>query len=175
MKTSSVRRTAGVLCKATWISTLLLDRRRQMNYRCALCTCVTAFLLGATPIASAAQTYSVTDLGVVSGASYSYPKAINDNHGAGPIRVVGSTADKNGSFYHGFYWDSNGIKDLGVLTGASTSNAEAVNSLGEVVGWSGASGGTNRVAIYRNFGSNGPLPQLPYPALTPDGSGPFAN
>ena len=124
---------------------------------------------------SFAQSFSVTDLGVVSGASYSYPNAINDS--GGTIRIVGYTRDSKGNFYHGFYWDSaGGIKDLGVVSPGTGSNAIAVSSVGEAVGWaSTVSNNANQRSVYRNFGGGGALTQLPFPALTYDGTGPIVD
>jgi probable HAF family extracellular repeat protein len=80
---------------------------------------------------SAAQTYTVTDLGTI-GGNISYASGVNN---AG--QVVGSsyTSNKN-AIDHGFIWTaSTGLQDLGTL-GGNNSYANAINNAGQVVGCS---------------------------------------
>lgn len=105
--------------------------------------------------AHAQSSYTVTDLGVLSGTTTSRPSALNDtalsSTGTPIVRVVGTTVTSKGIAYHAFYWDSatKTITDIGALTGGQSSTPGALNSLGEVVG-SGAttSTGGNARAFY---------------------------
>src|SRR5947208_11075375 len=96
----------------------------------------TAVLLGpATPRASAAVTYTITDLGTLGGAT-SRAEAINN---AG--QVVGSALTSGGagaSVDHAFLWQDGRLTDLRTLDGdPGTSGARGINTAGQVVGWSG--------------------------------------
>jgi probable HAF family extracellular repeat protein len=92
--------------------------------------CLTA-VGGLFSTAALAQTYSVTDLGVLPGGS-SRVHQINAN---------GETAGDSGSVYgtrrHGFLWTkSGGLQDLGTLRGGDYSQAFSINSVGEIAGTS---------------------------------------
>lgn len=101
-----------------------------------------------------AQTYTITDLGVLKGDNESSGFWIN-NYGD----VVGCSDTKNSEGYpctglvpgqHAFYWSqSGGMKDLGTLSGATVSGALGINDSGVVVGYSNVKGqlATNFVAV----------------------------
>ena len=90
---------------------------------------------------SVAQTYTVTDIGVLRGDNESSGFWINSS-GA----VVGCADTANGEGYpctgtgagqHAFYWTkSGGLKDLGTLPGGDISGAIGLNDFGQVVGFS---------------------------------------
>jgi probable HAF family extracellular repeat protein len=92
-------------------------------------------------VAAAAQSYSITDIGVLKGDNESNGFWINSS-GA----VVGCSDTANSEGYpctgtgpgqHAFYWTkSGGRKDLGTLPGGNISGAIGVNDSGEVVGYS---------------------------------------
>jgi probable HAF family extracellular repeat protein len=91
--------------------------------------CLIAFGLTA---AAAGQSYSVTDLGTLGGAS-SGALAIND---VGQIAGISSLSDGDD---RAFVWSkTQGMKDLGLLhAGDLTSTASGINDAGQVVGTSG--------------------------------------
>ncbi len=92
-----------------------------------------------------AQTYTITDIGVLKGDNESSGFFIN-NLG----EVVGCSDIKNAEGYpctglvpgqHAFSWTaSGGMKDLGALSGATVSGAIGVNDSGTVVGYSNVKG-----------------------------------
>jgi probable HAF family extracellular repeat protein len=93
-----------------------------------------------------AQTYTVTDIGVLKGDNESSGFWLNTS-GA----VVGCSDTANSEGYpctgtgagqHAFYWTkSGGLKDLGTLPGGNISGAIGINDAGEVVGYSNTSTG----------------------------------
>jgi probable HAF family extracellular repeat protein len=85
---------------------------------------------------SAAQQYTVTDLGTLSLGGVSGGLALNNK---GAVVGFGSVVDGND---HAFLWTSSaGMSDLGVLSGYTGSIAQSINDYGEVVGWcNGAKG-----------------------------------
>jgi probable HAF family extracellular repeat protein len=112
-----------------------------------------AFLL-VTSAFAAAQTYSITDLGVLQGANESSGFWIN-NLGD----VVGCSDIQTSEGYpctglvagqRAFYWRrGHGMKNLGTLSGATVSGAIGVSDSGAVVGYSNVKGqpATNFVAV----------------------------
>jgi probable HAF family extracellular repeat protein len=116
----------------------------------SLCT---ACVLASTVLA-AAQTYTVTDLGVLKGDNESSGLWIN-NYGD----VAGCSDTQTSYGYpctglvagqHAFYWSkATGMKDLGTLSGATVSGAIGLNDAGTVVGYSNVKGqlATNFVAV----------------------------
>lgn len=110
------------------------------------------FVLAATALATA-QTYTITDIGVLKGDNESSGFWIN-NLG----EVVGCTDTATVEGYpctglvpgqHAFSWTkSKGMKDLGTLSGATVSGAIGINDAGMVVGYSNVKGqlATNFVA-----------------------------
>jgi probable HAF family extracellular repeat protein len=94
---------------------------------------------------ASAQTYTITDIGVLKGDNESSGFFIN-NLG----EVVGCSDIKNPQGYpctgliagqHAFSWTrSGGMKDLGTLSGATVSAAIGVNDSGTVVGYSNVQG-----------------------------------
>lgn len=103
------------------------------------------------------QSGSMSNLGLLSGASgQSAANAIND---AGQIAGSSSTS---GGTSHAFLWQSGSMTDLGSFPNGfvDQSVGSGINSLGEVVGWSG---GTD---AYHSFSwKNGILTQVVVPAL----------
>ena len=93
-----------------------------------------------------AQTYTITDIGVLNGDNESSGFWINTS-GA----VVGCSDTANSEGYpctgtgpgqHAFYWTkSGGLKDLGTLPGGNISGAIGLNDSGQVVGYSNTSTG----------------------------------
>jgi probable HAF family extracellular repeat protein len=98
----------------------------------------------ALSVGAMAQTYTITDIGVLNGDNESSGFWLN-SHGA----VVGCSDIANSEGYpctgtgagqHAFYWTkSEGMKDLGTLPGGNISGAIGVNDLGQVVGYSNTS------------------------------------
>ena len=103
---------------------------------------------------AAAQTYTVTDLGVLKGDNESSGFWISD---LGDIVGCSDTQTVYGypctglvSGQHAFLWTaSGGMKDLGTLPGATVSGATGINSRGAVVGYSNMKDqpSTNFVAV----------------------------
>ena len=93
----------------------------------------TSLLLAA---ATLCQAQSLTDLGTLTGGSYSYAKAVSAD---GSV-VVGESNSTNGN--RAFRWTNNVMTDLGTLTGGNYSYANAVSADGNVVvGYSGSTNG----------------------------------
>lgn len=115
---------------------------------------LSAVLILACTVTAAAQTYTITDLGVLKGDNESSGFWIN-NYGD----VVGCSDTETSEGYpctglvagqHAFYWSaSGGMKDLGTLSGATVSAALGLNDSGVVVGYSNVKGqpATNFVAV----------------------------
>ncbi|HEV2400498.1 MAG TPA: hypothetical protein VGS27_26400 [Candidatus Sulfotelmatobacter sp.] len=114
---------------------------------------------------SAAQSYTITDLGVLKGDNESSGFWINNN---GDVVGCSDTETSWGypctglvSGQHAFYWSqSGGMKDLGTLSGATVSGASGVNDAGTVVGYSNMKGqpATNFVAV--QWSSTGAITKL---------------
>jgi probable HAF family extracellular repeat protein len=111
-------------------------------------------LILSSAVSAAAQTYNITDLGVLKSDNESSGFWIN-NYGD----VVGCSDTQTSEGYpctglvagqHAFYWSqSGGMKDLGTLSGSTVSGALGVNDAGIVVGYSNVKGqlATNFVAV----------------------------
>jgi len=103
-----------------------------------------AFVLLAAALATA-QTYTITDLGVLKGDNESSGFFINN---LGDVVGCSDTQTSLGypctglvSGQHAFYWSqSGGMKDLGTLSGATVSGAIGLNDSGTVVGYSNVKG-----------------------------------
>lgn len=91
------------------------------------------------------QDGQMTDVGAPGGDThFSNGVAINDS-GA----VVGNSSSADPPYTpHGFLW-ANGMNDIGTLGGAGTT-IEAVNGLGQVVGWSDPASGSSRPFLWQN-------------------------
>jgi probable HAF family extracellular repeat protein len=91
-----------------------------------------AMVLVLVPFAGA-QSYSITDVGLFPGGTFSQPTGLN-NHGV----VVGSANTGGAASMHAFVWTSaGGLRDLGTLgNAADDSAAEAINNSNQVVGYS---------------------------------------
>jgi probable HAF family extracellular repeat protein len=115
-----------------------------------------AFVLASAALA-AAQTYTITDIGVLKGDNESSGFWINnfgDVVGCSDTQILGGypcTGLVAGQ--HAFYWSrSGGMKDLGTLSAGTVSGAIGVNDSGTVVGYSNIKGqpATNFVAFQWN-------------------------
>ena len=122
-------------------------------------------LLLATVVLTAAQSYTLTDLGVLKGDNESSGFWINDS---GVVVGCSDTATDEGypctglvAGQHAFMWSkSGGMKDLGTLPGATVSAAQGINDSGTVVGYSNIKGqsATNFVAV--EWSSKGAITNL---------------
>lgn len=123
-----------------------------------------AMVLASVTMASA-QSYSITDLGVLKGDNESSGFWINnlgDVVGCSDTQTVyGYPCTGLVSGQHAFYWSqSGGMKDLGTLSGATVSGAVGLNDNGTVVGYSNMKGQpvTNFVAV--QWSSTGSISKL---------------
>ena len=95
---------------------------------------------------AAAQTYTITDIGVLKGDNESNGFFINSS---GAVVGCADTANSEGypctgtgAGQHAFYWTkTGGLKDLGTLPGGNISGAIGLNDSAEVVGYSNTSTG----------------------------------
>jgi len=114
--------------------------------------CLAFFLLSS--LLAAAQTYTITEIGLLKGDNESSGFWINN---LGEVVGCSDTATLENypctglvAGQHAFSWTaSGGVKDLGTLTGATVSGAIGVNDAGTVVGYSNVKGqpATNFVAV----------------------------
>jgi len=84
----------------------------------------------------------MTDLGILSGGSWSSAYGINNNG-----QIVGSGDDASG-YSHAVLWQNGKITNLGTLPGGSWSSASGINDNGQIVGSSGNSSGNWWVRKY---------------------------
>jgi len=113
-----------------------------------------AAILLAGSVGAVAQTYTVTDLGVLKGGNESSGFWINN---LGDVVGCSDTETVQGypctglvAGQHAFLWTkAGGMKDLGTLSGATVSGAQGINDSGTVVGYSNVKGqpATNFVAV----------------------------
>ena len=101
-------------------------------------------LVIATASLSVAQTYSMTDLGTISGMDYSVGRAINASG-----QTTGASGRNDSYIAHAFLNTSGSYLDLGTL-GGDSAVGNGVNASGEIAGYS-----TNSHNAYRAFISNG--------------------
>ncbi|MFY9559252.1 MAG: hypothetical protein WAQ52_03375 [Terriglobales bacterium] len=92
----------------------------------------------------AAQTYTVTDLGTVSGMDYSVARAVNVAQ-----QVTGASGKSNSNLAAVFMYSNGAMTNLGTL-GGNSGIGNGINSSGQVAGYSQNASGT-----YRAFLSNG--------------------
>lgn len=99
-----------------------------------------------------AETYHVTDLGVIAGQTISHPGGINNQ---------GQVAGYSGS--HAARFTNGAVEDLGTIPGGSISTGVAINDLGQVVGDSqySVNGGSIRHAALWSNGTVTDLGILP--------------
>ena len=129
------------------------------------------FLILSFACLSSAQTYTVTDLGVLSGDTVSTGLAINSSG-----QIVGCSNADTYYYYcnenypaHAFLWESNsGMQDLGTLFGDPFSVGTGVNDSGEVVGYS-----ANAQNVSHAFAWTAKTGMIALP--TPAGTTSFAN
>jgi probable HAF family extracellular repeat protein len=130
----------------------------------AVAKLLAAFVIAFVAVASA-QTYTITDLGVLKGDNESSGFWINDLGD-----VVGCSDTHTTSGYpctglvagqRAFYWRrGKGMKDLGTLSGGTVSGAIGINNSGSVVGYSNVKGQppTNFIAV--QWSSTGSITRL---------------
>jgi probable HAF family extracellular repeat protein len=122
-------------------------------------------LVLASAALAAAQTYTITDIGVLKGDNESSGFWIN-NLG----EVVGCSDTQTSEGYpctgvvagqHAFSWTkSGGIKDLGTLAGATVSGAIGINDAGTIVGYSNIKGQPATKFIAVQWSSAGTITNL---------------
>ena len=130
----------------------------------ALAKVLAVFVLAVTAVASA-QTYTITDLGVLKGDNKSNGFWINN---LGDVAGCSDTQTSMGypctglvAGQHAFYWSrSKGMKDLGTLSHGTVSGAIGINDSGVVVGYSNVKGqpATNFMAV--QWSSTGAISNL---------------
>lgn len=112
----------------------------RMKCRVLILGCL-FLLLG---VLASAQTYKITDLGVLPGDTSSLSSWVNSVG-----QVVGCSDTSSGSAFpcqgtntgHAFLWTSaSGLQDLGTLPGGTFSTADGINDSGQAVGWSTTNG-----------------------------------
>jgi probable HAF family extracellular repeat protein len=92
-----------------------------------------AMALILAPLAGA-QSYTVTDLGVLGGGYFSAAGGLNDY---GTVVGLSSVANFGNASYHAFTWTkTGGMRDLGVYSGDTNSAATGINNSGDIVGTS---------------------------------------
>jgi probable HAF family extracellular repeat protein len=114
---------------------------------------------------AAAQTYHITDIGVLKGDNESSGFAINN---LGDVVGCSDTQTSLGypctglvSGQHAFYWSkSGGRKDLGTLSGATVSGAIGINDAGTVVGYSNVKGEDPTAFVATQWDSKGKISNL---------------
>jgi probable HAF family extracellular repeat protein len=100
-----------------------------------------AWLVLAGTFSALAQTYTITEIGVLKGDNESSGFWLNS---AGQVVGCSDTATSNGypctgitAGQHAFVWSkSAGLKDLGTMSGGTMSGATGINDAGQVVGYS---------------------------------------
>src|SRR4029077_5202320 len=102
-------------------------RSSPMKQFATLTAFATLALTSLANLPTAAQSYYITDLGTLGGAS-SYARGIND---LGHVVGYSETA---GAQIHGFIWQNGWMSDLGTLPGGTYSDAHAINNADQVVG-----------------------------------------
>ena len=75
-----------------------------------------------------ATSYTITDLGTLSGGTESYAYGINDSG-----QVVGG-ATIGAGYYHAFLYSGGVMQDIGTLPSENYSNAYGINNSGQVIG-----------------------------------------
>ena len=86
----------------------------------------------------------MTDLGTLAGMDVSFITGLNDRG-----QVVGDLQEPNGGAYHAFVWQNGAMTDLGNLGGAS-SYPNAINNVGQIVGFSDTSSGSMQAFLWEN-------------------------
>lgn len=101
-------------------------------------------LLTTASAVCAAQTYTMTDLGTISGMDYSVARGINATG-----QTTGASGKNNSYVAHVFVNTNGSFADLGTL-GGETGIGNGINASGQVAGYS-----TNGAGTYRAFVSSG--------------------
>jgi probable HAF family extracellular repeat protein len=140
-------------------------RERPSLVRSLLVAALGIGLAGGVSARAEAQTYQLTNIGVISGATFSFTAAMDDSTSV--IRVTGTSKDKFGNSLSCWYWDTNRAAGSPLVIGPGTPTD--VNSQGEVVGRGPQVAGQQEGFYWKA----GLYTKLPYPATTPDGTAPF--
>jgi probable HAF family extracellular repeat protein len=90
---------------------------------------------------SVAQTYTVTDLGTISGGNFSWAHAVNASG-----EVTGAAGNINSNISDIFLYSSGAITSLGTL-GGNTGIGNGINSTGQIAGYATNSSGTYRAFV----------------------------
>lgn len=90
------------------------------------------------------QTYTITDLGVLPGGSYSVANGINKNG------EVTGWADTSTGALHAFLFSNGTMQDLGTLPGGKRSGGAGINASAQVTGWAEISDTTAHAFIFSN-------------------------
>ena len=127
---------------------------------------VMSCLASVLPLTAAFADWTITDLGVLPGGTYSSATGINDS---GQVVGYGDTTDSpNG---RAFLYDATGMHDLGVLSGGSASSATGINHSGQVVGYSNIPGDDPSLAHAFLYSSGAGMTDL---GVFPGGSSSYA-
>lgn len=94
--------------------------------------------------AAFAQTYTITDLGILPGGSYSAGYGVNQSG-----QVTG-LADTSTGDIHAFLYSNGTMQDLGTLAGGKRSGGSAINASGQVTGWSEINDTTAHAFLFSN-------------------------
>lgn len=110
-----------------------------------------------------AQTYTLTDLGVLPGATTDDPFALGPSSSGNAVnrlgKVAGYSSSRNGYSHAAFFNKGSAVVDLGTLPDDQSSYASAINDSNQVAGTSTAADGNSRAVLFYN-GTVTALPML---------------
>lgn len=141
------------------------DGNGHNAFRALLVTALGISLVSGISARAEAQTYQLKNIGVITGAAFSTPVAMDDTGSV--IRVIGTSRDKFGNTLNCWYWDTSRTEGSPLSIGPGT--PYDVNSLGEVVGRGPQVAGQQDAFFWKE----GVYTKLPWPSTTPDGAAPF--
>lgn len=105
---------------------------------------ICVLMMAASMMCAAQTSYSITDLGIIDTNGYSVAKAVNAT-----AQVTGAAGSNRTNLSEIFFYSNGSMSSLGTLGGTS-GIGNAINSSGQVAGYS-----TNSVGTYRAFLSSG--------------------
>jgi probable HAF family extracellular repeat protein len=150
----NIRTFAGI--RTSGLTALVTATRKS-----GICLILAAFWLCTSAAPSAAQQYTVTDLGALPGNSVSQGSAVNDTGEAAGVSETPTAAIAT---------VFSGGKATSISTlGSSVSLANAINNSGEIAGWNSYSSNSNfdpQAFLY----SNGAMQNINSPSLFPSGT-----